>query len=63
MLALLAYFAHERTCHAVVQLADAVAEQLGLAADRKRNIEFAALLHDVGKIAVPMQLPCSSSGR
>jgi putative nucleotidyltransferase with HDIG domain len=90
MLALLAYFAHERTqrlkhlielnetyrgtavllgevigaddaytgAHSndVVQLAVAVAEQLGLGADRKRNIEFAALLHDVGKIAVPKEI-------
>jgi putative nucleotidyltransferase with HDIG domain len=90
MLALLAYFAHERTqrlkhlielnetyrgtalllgevigaddkytgahCHDVVQLAVAVAEQLGLGADHKRNIEFAALLHDVGKIAVPKEI-------
>jgi putative nucleotidyltransferase with HDIG domain len=90
MLALLAYFAHERTqrlkhvlelndtyrgtalllgevigaddeytgvhCQDVVQLAVAVAEQLGLGADRTRNIEFAALLHDVGKIAIPKDI-------
>jgi putative nucleotidyltransferase with HDIG domain len=90
LLALLAYFAHERTqrlehlielnttyrgtavllgevigaddeytgahCHDVVQLAVAVAERLGLTADRKRNIEFAALLHDVGKIAIPKEI-------
>jgi putative nucleotidyltransferase with HDIG domain len=90
MLALLAYFAHERTqrlkhllelnetyrgtavllgevigaddaytgahSHDVVHLAVAVAEQLGLTADRKRNIEFGALLHDIGKIAVPNRI-------
>jgi putative nucleotidyltransferase with HDIG domain len=40
-------------CKSVVALALAVAEQLGLSADRRRNLEFAALLHDIGKIAIP----------
>jgi putative nucleotidyltransferase with HDIG domain len=40
----------------VVRLALDVAAELGLDADRKRNVEFAALLHDVGKIAVPNQI-------
>ncbi len=40
-------------CKSVVRLALEVAEQMGLDADRKRNVEFGALLHDVGKIAVP----------
>jgi HD-GYP domain-containing protein (c-di-GMP phosphodiesterase class II) len=26
---------------------------MGLGADRRRNLEFAALLHDVGKVAIP----------
>jgi HD-GYP domain-containing protein (c-di-GMP phosphodiesterase class II) len=26
---------------------------MGLSADRRRNLEFAALLHDVGKVAIP----------
>jgi putative nucleotidyltransferase with HDIG domain len=37
----------------VVSLALAVGEQLGLDAERRRNLEFGALLHDVGKIAIP----------
>ncbi len=40
-------------CKSVVRLALDVAEVLGLDADRKRNVEFGALLHDIGKIAVP----------
>jgi len=37
----------------VLRLALDVADELGLDAHRRRNVEFAALLHDVGKIAVP----------
>ncbi len=40
----------------VVELALAVAEQLGLSDERLRNLEFAALLHDVGKIAIPKEI-------
>jgi putative nucleotidyltransferase with HDIG domain len=40
----------------VVSLALEVADQLELASERRRNLEFAALLHDVGKIAVPKQI-------
>jgi putative nucleotidyltransferase with HDIG domain len=40
----------------VVALALEVGEQLGLDAERRRNLEFAALLHDVGKIAVPKEI-------
>jgi putative nucleotidyltransferase with HDIG domain len=43
-------------CKSVVRLSLDVAQQLGLDADRKRNVEFAALLHDVGKIAVPKEI-------
>jgi putative nucleotidyltransferase with HDIG domain len=43
-------------CKGVVRLALEVAEQLGLDADRRRNVEFGALLHDVGKIAVPKEI-------
>src|SRR5262249_31282000 len=35
-------------CKSVVSLALEVAEHLGLSAERQRNLEFAALLHDVG---------------
>jgi putative nucleotidyltransferase with HDIG domain len=40
----------------VVALAAEVGNALGLDAERRRNLEFAALLHDVGKIAVPKTL-------
>jgi putative nucleotidyltransferase with HDIG domain len=40
-------------CRGVVALALGVADKLGLNAEQRRNIEFAALLHDVGKIAIP----------
>jgi putative nucleotidyltransferase with HDIG domain len=37
----------------VVALARAAGRRLGLGPDRIRNLEFAALLHDVGKVAIP----------
>src|SRR5581483_799103 len=40
----------------VVALALEVGEHLGLDGERTRNLEFAALLHDVGKIAVPKEI-------
>ena len=40
-------------CREVVALALAVGERLGLGADRLRDLEFGALLHDVGKVAIP----------
>jgi putative nucleotidyltransferase with HDIG domain len=40
----------------VVELALAVAEHLDLSDERRRNLEFAALLHDVGKIAIPKEI-------
>jgi HD-GYP domain-containing protein (c-di-GMP phosphodiesterase class II) len=33
-----------------------MAEHLNLGAERQRNLEFAALLHDVGKIAIPKEI-------
>jgi putative nucleotidyltransferase with HDIG domain len=36
----------------VVELALAVGRTMGLDAERRRNLEFGALLHDVGKIAI-----------
>jgi HD-GYP domain-containing protein (c-di-GMP phosphodiesterase class II) len=45
-----------RHCHSVVMLALAVGEELGLEAQRMRNLEFGALLHDVGKIAIPKEI-------
>jgi len=43
-------------CRDVVELAVAVGRRQGLSADRLRNLEFAALLHDVGKVAVPKSI-------
>jgi putative nucleotidyltransferase with HDIG domain len=43
-------------CRGVVLQALEVARELGLDADEQRNVEFAALLHDVGKIAVPKEI-------
>ena len=40
----------------VVELSLAVADRLGLDCAPRRNVEFAALLHDVGKIAVPKEI-------
>jgi HD-GYP domain-containing protein (c-di-GMP phosphodiesterase class II) len=40
----------------VVGLALAVGDALGLEAERRRNLEFGAMLHDVGKIAVPKEI-------
>lgn len=40
----------------VVELALAVSDRLGLDSRQRRNVEFAALLHDVGKIAVPKEI-------
>jgi putative nucleotidyltransferase with HDIG domain len=40
----------------VVRVALTVADELGLSAERRRNLEFGALLHDVGKIAIPKEI-------
>jgi len=40
----------------VVELSLAVSDALGLGARARRNVEFGALLHDVGKIAVPKEI-------
>ena len=40
----------------VVGLALAVGERLGLDPERQRNLEFGALLHDVGKIVIPKEI-------
>jgi HD-GYP domain-containing protein (c-di-GMP phosphodiesterase class II) len=40
----------------VVQLSIAVADRLKLDERQKRNVEFGALLHDIGKIAIPKEI-------
>jgi HD-GYP domain-containing protein (c-di-GMP phosphodiesterase class II) len=39
-----------------VQLSIAVADRLRLDERQKRNVEFGALLHDIGKIAIPKEI-------
>ena len=43
-------------CEGVVALAVEVAQELKLDAAGRRNVEFGALLHDVGKIVVPKEI-------
>ena len=43
-------------CRGVVQLVMQVGEKLALSTERLRNLEFGALLHDVGKIAIPKEI-------
>ena len=43
-------------CKSVVALALEVGQAMGLNAERRRDLEFAALLHDVGKIAIPKEI-------
>ncbi|MEZ5073806.1 MAG: HD-GYP domain-containing protein [Solirubrobacterales bacterium] len=40
----------------VVELSVSVAVEMGLDERRRRNVEFGALLHDVGKVAIPKEL-------
>ena len=43
-------------CRGVVQLVMQVGQRLDLSPERLRNLEFGALLHDVGKIAIPKEI-------
>jgi putative nucleotidyltransferase with HDIG domain len=43
-------------CRDVVELATAVGRELDLPAERMRNLEFGALLHDVGKVVIPKEI-------
>jgi HD domain len=49
-----AYTAHHS--HGVVSLSLAVADRIGLDPAARRRVEFGALLHDIGKIAVPAEI-------
>jgi HD-GYP domain-containing protein (c-di-GMP phosphodiesterase class II) len=40
----------------VVDLANAVADELGIDSASRQELEFAAMLHDVGKIAIPKEI-------
>jgi HD-GYP domain-containing protein (c-di-GMP phosphodiesterase class II) len=43
-------------CRSVVELATAVGQELKLKPDELQELEIAALLHDVGKIAIPKEI-------
>jgi putative nucleotidyltransferase with HDIG domain len=43
-------------CRSVVELAAAVADELGMRYEKRQELEIAALLHDVGKIAIPNEI-------
>ena len=43
-------------CRSVVELCGAAGSKLGLKADAMQELEIAALLHDVGKIAIPQEI-------
>ena len=45
--------AHSRS---IVELVEATAEKMGVRKEERQRLEFAALLHDVGKIAIPKQI-------
>jgi HD-GYP domain-containing protein (c-di-GMP phosphodiesterase class II) len=40
----------------VVDLVNAVADELGIAQHERQELEFAAMLHDVGKISIPKEI-------
>jgi HD-GYP domain-containing protein (c-di-GMP phosphodiesterase class II) len=42
--------------HEVVELSVSVSRQMGLDQTCQRDVEFSALLHDVGKIRVPVEI-------
>ena len=43
-------------CRGVVELVNAVADELEIDPDERQELEFAALLHDVGKIVIPKEI-------
>jgi HD-GYP domain-containing protein (c-di-GMP phosphodiesterase class II) len=40
----------------VVDIVDAVADEMGIEAHSRQELEFAAMLHDVGKISIPKEI-------
>jgi len=48
------YTAHHS--RSVVELVNAVADELGVKPEARQELEFAAMLHDVGKIAIPQEI-------
>jgi hypothetical protein len=45
-----------RHSRSVVELVNAVADELAVAPESRQELEFAAMLHDVGKIAIPNEI-------
>jgi HD domain-containing protein len=45
-----------RHSRSVVELVNAVADELAVAQESRQELEFAAMLHDVGKIAIPKDI-------
>jgi HD-GYP domain-containing protein (c-di-GMP phosphodiesterase class II) len=45
-----------RHCRSVLDLVQAVAEEINISPDSRQELEFAALLHDVGKISIPKEI-------
>lgn len=43
-------------CRHTVELAEAVAERLGLDTDERRDVRLVAMLHDVGKLGMPQRI-------
>jgi HD-GYP domain-containing protein (c-di-GMP phosphodiesterase class II) len=43
-------------CRGVVELVNAVADELEIDSEERQELEFAALLHDVGKIVIPKEI-------
>lgn len=43
-------------CRSVVGLVNAAADELGIEEEARQELEFAALLHDVGKIVIPKEI-------
>ena len=53
-------------CRSVVELVAEVAEEMNIPKADRQELEFAALLHDVGKIAIPKEIlnkPCQAHRR
>ncbi len=48
------YTAHHS--RSVVEIVNAVADELGVKPEARQELEFAAMLHDVGKIAIPQEI-------
>ena len=46
----------EAHSHGVVSLALAISDELGIDEDEQRLVEFAAMLHDIGKIETPREI-------